>query len=242
MHRTPPAVTAEGGVPRARIGYMADQIWTAVDGYFADRLHSDDPVLDAALRASDDAGLPAIAVSPALGALLNIWAATIGARRILEVGTLGGYSTIWLARALPEDGRLVTCELQPKHAEVAAANIARAGLAERVQIRVGPALESLEALARERPEPFDMVFIDADKPNNAGYFEAALALSRPGTLIIVDNVVRRGEILDQESTDPNVLGVHRLAELVAAEPRVRATALQTVGSKGHDGFLAARVL
>jgi predicted O-methyltransferase YrrM len=221
---------------------MADQTWTAVDDYYTARLLDTDPVLDAALRDSDEAGLPAIAVSPALGALLNMWAATMGARRILEVGTLGGYSTIWLARALPADGSLITCELQPKHAEVAGANLARAGLEQRVEIRVGPALATLAALAEEQPEPFDMVFIDADKPNNAGYFEWALKLSRPGTLIIVDNVARRGEILDADSTDPNVLGVHRLAELVAAERRVSATALQTVGSKGHDGFLAARVL
>jgi predicted O-methyltransferase YrrM len=220
---------------------MAEQTWTAVDEYYADRLLGDDPVLSAALAASDEAGLPPIAVTPALGRMLNLVTAAIGARRVLEVGTLGGYSTIWLARALPPDGRLITLEREPGHAEVARANLERAGLASVAQVRVGAALDGLVALADEHPEPFDLVFIDADKGNNARYFEWAVRLARPGALIVVDNVVRGGAVLEAGSDDPAVVGTRALAEAVAADERVEATVLQTVGAKGHDGFLLARV-
>lgn len=213
------------------------ETWDAVDAYYAGRLHAPDPVLDAALEANALAGLPSIGVSPAQGKLLHLLARTAGARRILEVGTLGGYSTIWLARALPADGELVTCEISPEYAEVARANLARAGLAERVDVRVGPALDTLPTLQG----PFDLAFIDADKPSNAEYFRQALRLSRPGSLIVVDNVVRGGRVADAGSDDPAVLGTRSLAEVVGREPRVDATVVQTVGAKGYDGFLLARV-
>jgi predicted O-methyltransferase YrrM len=215
---------------------MNQEQWTAVDRYITDTLLSPDTALDAALKASADAGLPPISVSPNQGKLLQLLAQVQGARNILEMGTLGGYSTIWLARALPSGGRLITLEFDPKHAEVARANIARAGLAEVVELRVGPALETLPQLAAERRGPFDFIFIDADKGNYPGYFTWALKLSRPGTLIIADNVVRKGAVIDAASDDPNVRGVRRFHELVATERRVNATAIQTVGSKGHDGF------
>src|SRR5688500_9622718 len=210
---------------------MPQEQWTAVDRYFADLLAPSDPALDAALAASADAGLPAINVSPHLGKLLHLLARVHGARTILEIGTLGGYSTIWLARALPAGGRLVTLEADPEHAEVARANIARAGLTEVVEIRLGRALETLPRLAAEDRGPFDLIFVDADKPSNAEYFAWALKLSRPGSLIVVDNVVRNGAVVDAASTDPSVQGVRRLNEAIAAEPRVTATAIQTVGSK-----------
>lgn len=213
------------------------ETWDAVDAYYAGQLDAPDPVLDAALEANALAGLPPIGVSPAQGKLLHLLARTVGARRILEVGTLGGYSTIWLARALPADGELVTCEISPEHAEVARANLARAGLAERVDVRVGPALDTLPTLQG----PFDLAFIDADKPSNAEYFRHALRLSRPGSLIVVDNVVRGGRVADADSDDPAVLGTRALAEVVGREPRVDATVVQTVGAKGYDGFLMARV-
>jgi predicted O-methyltransferase YrrM len=219
---------------------MSEKLWAAVDRYIDDVLVAPDAALDAALKASAKAGLPAIAVSPSQGKLLHLLARAQGARRILEIGTLGGYSTIWLARALPKGGRLITLEADPKHAEVARANIAHAGLGEVVNLRLGEALKTLPTLASEAP--FDLTFIDADKPNNANYFGWALKLSRRGSLIIVDNVVRDGEIADKASRDPNVLGVRQLFDLIAAEPRVSATAIQTVGSKGHDGLAIALVI
>jgi predicted O-methyltransferase YrrM len=215
---------------------MNQEQWTAVDRYLTDRLVPSDPALDGALAASADAGLPAISVAPNQGKLLQLLARIQGARNILEVGTLGGYSTIWLARALPPGGRLVTLELIPKHAEVARDSIARAGLAEVVDLRLGRAVDSLAQLATEAREPFDFVFIDADKASIPEYFAWALKLTRRGSVIVVDNVIRKGAVADASSEDPNVRGVRRFNELVAAEPRVSATAVQTVGSKGYDGF------
>jgi predicted O-methyltransferase YrrM len=222
------------------------ELWTEVDRYITDLLVPEDSALEAAVRDSETAGLPPIAVTPNLGKLLQLFARMQGARTILEIGTLGGYSTIWLARALPESGRLVTLEASPAFAEVAAANIARAGLAGVVQLRVGAALETLPQLVDEGAGPFDMIFIDADKANNPGYLEWSLRLSRPGTLIVTDNVVRDGAILDPDADDPSggnatIKGIRSFYELVAAEPRLRATAIQTVGAKGHDGFALAIV-
>lgn len=219
----------------------ARERWTAVDRYITGLLVPTDPALDAALVDSDDARLPPIAVTPNQGKLLELLARVQGAHTILELGTLGGYSTIWLARALPAGGRLITLEAEPRYAEVARASIARAGLAEIVEQRVGPALETLPQLLAEGAGPFDMIFIDADKKNNPGYFEWSLKLSRPGTLIITDNVVRDGAILDPDAYDPvlgdsGIQGIRRFYELLAAEPRVSATAIQTVGGKGYDGF------
>jgi predicted O-methyltransferase YrrM len=211
-------------------------LWGDVDRYVGEQLIGEDEALDAALRASAEAGLPPIAVSPPQGKLLHLLARSIAARRALEVGTLGGYSTIWLARALGEQGRVVTLEADARYAEVAKANIARAGLGERVEVRVGPALDTLPLLAAERPEPFDVVFIDADKVHTPDYFQWALQLTRPGGLIIADNVIRDGVIVDPQSSDPGALGARRLHELLAAEPRVSATTIQTVGLKGYDGF------
>jgi predicted O-methyltransferase YrrM len=216
--------------------------WTAVDRYFSDLLVPADPVLEAALAASTAAGLPAINVAPNQGKLLHLLARLQGARRILEIGTLGGYSTIWLARALPADGRLITLELEPKHAEVARANFARAGLAPVIELRVGSARDTLAEIAAEQGAPFDLIFIDADKASAAEYFSWALKLSRVGSLIIVDNVVRGGAVVDATSADPSVQGVRRFNQLLAAEKRVSATALQTVGSKGYDGFALAVVV
>ncbi len=201
-----------------------------------------DPALEAALEAAAAAGLPPGEVSATQGKLLELLARVQGARTILELGTLGGYSTIWLARALPSGGRLVTLEADPAYAEVARANFVRAGLAEAVEVRVGPALETLPQLAAEGDGPFDLIFIDADKPSNPEYLEWALALSRPGTLIVADNVVRGGAVLDAGSNDPRVQGIRRFTELLAAEPRLSATAVQTVGVKGYDGFVLALVL
>jgi len=220
---------------------MSEDRWTAVDRYIVDVLVGSDPVLDAALQASSAAGLPAIQVSPNQGKLLGLLARLCQARAILEIGTLGGYSAIWLARALPPDGRLITLEIEHSHADVARANVARAGLSQAVQVRLGPALDSLTQLHAEGDGPFDLVFIDADKANIPEYFAWALRLSRPGTVIIVDNVVRNGEIVDQASDDPSIQGVRRLNQLMAGEPRVSATAIQTVGSKGYDGFAIALV-
>jgi len=210
--------------------------WEAVDRFAERHLLEQDAALQGALRASADAGLPPIAVTPSQGKLLHLLARSIGARAILEVGTLGGYSTIWLARALTAGGRLVTLEADPDYAAVAQANIARAGVAEAVDLRVGAALDSLPALAAERPEPFDLVFIDADKVHSPEYFEWSLQLTRPGSLIIADNVVRDGAVLETGSDRPDVQGSRRLHELLAAEPRVSATTIQTVGAKGYDGF------
>ncbi|MFI8421776.1 O-methyltransferase [Streptomyces sp. NPDC085479] len=218
-----------------------DPRWTATDTYLTDLLVPADEALTAALADSTAAGLPEIAVAPNQGKLLNLLARVQGARRILEIGTLGGYSTIWLARALPEDGRLITLEYDPRHAEVARANLARAGLADRVEVRTGPALDTLPLLAKEGAGPFDLVFVDADKVNNPHYVTWALELSRPGTLIVVDNVVRAGRVATEDPTDPAITGTRAMFDLVAHEPRLDATAIQTVGTKGHDGLLLARV-
>lgn len=215
---------------------MSQETWTAVDEYVNHLFQPEDEALTAALADSQAAGLPEIAVSPAQGKLLMLLARSHQARRILEIGTLGGYSTIWLARALPEDGQLVTLELSPKHADVARANIARAGLADKVEVRVGQAQELLPQLAAEGREPFDFIFIDADKVGYPEYFEWSLQLSRPGTLIIADNVVRKGRIIDGDSDDVNVRGARRFNELLATDPRIDGVVLQTVGSKGYDGL------
>jgi predicted O-methyltransferase YrrM len=220
---------------------MSQEQWTAVDRYVTDLFGLSDPALEAALQATAAAGMPAIQVAPNQGQLLQILARGVGARAILEIGTLGGYSTIWLARALPSGGRLITLEADPKHAEVARANIARAGLAAVVEVRLGRALETLPQLAAEGQGPFDLVFIDADKPNTAAYFEWALQLTRRGSLIITDNVVRNGKVSDAASTDPDVQGVRAFNARMAAEPRVTGTVLQTVGSKGYDGLAFAVV-
>jgi predicted O-methyltransferase YrrM len=221
---------------------MAKDVWTKVDRYFNDLLLPPDAALDEALAASQAGGLPGISVAPNQGALLQILARAVGARRILEVGTLGGYSTIWLARALPKDGRLITIEIDPHHAEVARANIKRAGLSDIVDLRLGRAVDLLPKIAAEGAGPFDLSFIDADKPGNATYFDWALKLSRAGSIIVVDNVVRGGSVADAESFDPNVKGVRSLAERLASEQRVRATVIQTVGVKGYDGLAIAIVL
>jgi predicted O-methyltransferase YrrM len=224
---------------------MSQNLWSAVDGYIAAHLLSPDPSLEAAVAASEAAGLPPIAVTPNQGKLLELLARIHRAQSILELGTLGGYSTIWLARALPEGGRLVTLERESRYAEVALANIARAGLADIVQVRVGPALQTLPELHGEGTAPFDLIFIDADKQNYPGYLEWSLKLSRVGTLIIGDNVVRAGAILDSDSSSPDdggvAAGVRGFYEMLAEEPRVSATAIQTVGDKGHDGFALALV-
>ncbi|QGM97353.1 O-methyltransferase [Methylocystis parvus] len=219
---------------------MTDE-WRRVDDYIAGKLIAPAERQAATLDANKTSGLPAIDVSPPQGKLLHLLAATAGARRILEIGALGGYSTIWLARALGTDGKVVTIEFDPRHAEIARANIAREGLASKVDLRVGAALDVLPQIEAEGLGPFDLTFIDADKANNAVYFGWALKLSRPGALIVVDNVVREGAVADPETTDDGGLGGRRLFDLVAAEPRVAATAIQTVGSKGWDGFLIARV-
>jgi predicted O-methyltransferase YrrM len=211
-------------------------IWTAVDDYVSGLLMGDDAVLARALDASRTAGLPSINVSPPQGKLLHLLARAQQARRVLEIGTLGAYSTIWIARALPPDGRVVTIEADRKHAEVARGNIVRAGLGALVDLRVGRALDVLPEIAREMIEPFDLTFIDADKPNTLEYFEWALRLSRGGSVIIADNVVREGAVRDVRSTDAAVRGMQRFLAGVAAEPRVDATVIQTVGAKGYDGF------
>jgi predicted O-methyltransferase YrrM len=217
---------------------MSQDLWSAVDDYIVQHLLSSDPALDAAILASEAAGLPPIAITPNQGKLLELLARIHHAQSILELGTLGGYSTIWLARSLPEGGRLVTLERESRYAELALANIANAGLANVVQVRVGPALDTLPKMHGEGAGPFDLIFIDADKQNYPGYLEWSLKLSRVGTLIIGDNVVRAGAILDSEdSGDGGVAaGVRGFYEMLAAEPRVSATAIQTVGAKGHDGF------
>src|SRR5262245_5061784 len=223
------------------MGKAAEKIWTDVDRYFVETLHLSDPVLDAAMQANAAAELPAIDVAPNQGKLLHLFAKLIQARKILELGTLGGYSTIWLARALPAGGRLISLEFSPKHAEVAKSNIERAGLSDRVEIRVGAALDCRPQVEKQGHAPFDFIFIDADKPNNPGYLEWAIKLSRPGTLIIVDNVVRDGAVADAASTDPTIQGTRRMFDLMAQNRRLMSTALQTVGSKGYDGFAMAIV-
>jgi predicted O-methyltransferase YrrM len=215
--------------------------WNAVDAYFTRTIVGQDDALEAARAANDAAGLPRIDVSPPQGKLLHLIARMAGARKALEIGALGGYSTIWIARALPPDGLLVTLEADDKHAAVARANVARAGLADRVDVRVGPALNTLPKIEAEGLGPFDFVFIDADKSNNANYLSWALRLSRPGTAIVVDNVVRDGRIADAASRDPDVTGTRRMFEMMAREPRLQATAIQTVGDKGWDGFALAIV-
>ena len=219
-----------------RVGEQ-DPRWSAVDSYIADRLLGDDPALTAALAANAAEGLPDIDVSPAQGRMLHLFARMTGARRILEIGTLGGYSTIELARALPADGALVTLEIDPHHADVARANIAAAGLGDRVTVITGPALDSLATLTG----PFDFVFIDADKQNNPAYVDHAIRLSRPGTAIVVDNVIREGGVLDAASDDERIQGTRSLFEAVGVNPRLTATAVQTVGVKKWDGFLIAVV-
>ena len=221
---------------------MSKELWSAVDDYFADLLVPPDAALDAALEASDEAGLPTIAVAPNIGKLLHMLARSKGARRILEIGTLGGYSTIWLARALPADGRLITLDFDPRHTEIARANIARAGLGQLVQQRGGPAKETLAQLVESGEEPFDFIFIDADKESYTDYLEWSLKLSRVGTMIVADNVVRAGKVRDAASSDPLVQGVRRFLDRLAGEPRVTATAIQTVGIKGHDGLAFALVI
>jgi predicted O-methyltransferase YrrM len=215
---------------------MAEDQWTAVDQYFSESLLPRDSALESALEESAAAGLPAISVSPNQGKLLQMLAQIVGARSILEIGTLGGYSTIWLARGLRAGGRLITLEVDAKHADVARLNVSRAGLQNVVEVRIGNALEILPQLSAERLGPFDLIFIDADKPNIPTYFESALKLSRPGTLIIVDNVVRGGAVTDASSSDPSVQGVRRFVELLGAQSGASGTAIQTVGIKGYDGF------
>ena len=220
---------------------MSDPAWSAVDRYLEGLFLPEDPVLASALADSERAGLPAIQVSPLQGRLLFVLARLQGARRVLEVGTLGGYSAIWLARALPPDGRLVTLELDPRHAEVARTNVERAGLLDRVEIRTGPALRTLARLAAEPGGPFDLVFIDADKESYPEYLEWAVRLARPGALLVADNVVRGGAITDPASADPRVRGVRRFLERLASDPHLRAVVVPMAGAKGYDGFALARL-
>jgi predicted O-methyltransferase YrrM len=221
---------------------MTRELWSAVDQYIAGLLLPPDPVLDAALEASAAAGLPPIQVSPVEAKLLHLLARLAGARNILEIGTLGGYSALWMARALPARGRLLTLEASAKHAEVALGNFARAGLAGMIELRLGLALDTLPVIALEGRGPFDLIFIDANKNNMAEYFDWALKLSRRGSVIISDNVIRDGGVIDAASPDPDIQGVRRFNERLAAESRVSATEIQTVGSKGYDGFALAVVL
>ena len=223
-----------------RVGEQ-NPLWGAVDSFIANRLLGDDPALSATLAANAAGGLPDIDVSPAQGRMLHLLVRMMGARRVLEIGTLGGYSTIELARALPADGRLISLEIDPHHADVARGNVAKAGLGDRVDIRTGPALDLLQAMVAANEGPFDFVFIDADKQNNAAYVRAALAMSRPGTTIVVDNVIREGGVLDAASGDERIRGTRELFDAVAAEKRLTATAIQTVGVKKWDGFLIAVV-
>jgi predicted O-methyltransferase YrrM len=220
---------------------IESDLWTSVDQYLTEILVPKDASLESALAANAAAGLPSIDVSPTQGKFLHLLARIQGAMRILEIGTLGGYSTIWLARALPPLGTLISLEFSPKHAAVAKENIAQAGLASIVEIRIGPAADSLAQLHAENPQPFDLIFIDADKPSNPTYLEWAIKLSRKGTLIVVDNVIRDGEIANASSTDPAITGTRAMFEMLSANPRLCATALQTVGSKGYDGFALALV-
>jgi predicted O-methyltransferase YrrM len=216
-------------------------IWSQVDEYLSDKLLADDKALDAALKDSNAAGLPAIAVTAAQGKFLQMLAEMIGARSVLEIGTLGGYSTIWFARALPPDGHIITLEVDPAHADVARKNFARAGLQRMIELRLGAALDALPLLVAEQSGPFDLIFIDADKPNIPAYFDWAMKLSRPGTVIIVDNVVRDGGVVDAKSKDASIQGVRRFIDELGRDKRVTATAIQTVGSKGYDGFAIVRV-
>jgi len=221
---------------------MSQELWTAVDQYINQMLVPSDPVLEAAVHHSTEAGLPAIQVSPPQGKLLHLLVAAIGARNILEIGTLGGYSAIWMARALPPGGRLLTLEADAKHAEVARANFARADLTNVIELKLGPALQTLPQVAAEGRGPFDLIFIDANKSTMAEYFDWSIKLSRKGTMIIVDNVIRHGDVIQINSTDQDVLGVRRFNESISNDSRVSATEIQTVGSKGYDGFALLLVL
>jgi predicted O-methyltransferase YrrM len=220
---------------------MTQQLWTSVDDYITKLFVQSDPIMQETLAASETAGLPSISVAPNEGKLLMLLAQLCGARNILEIGTLGGYSTIWLARGMVSGGSLITLEANPKHAEVARLNIARAGFTDRAEVRVGPARDTLSQLASEGRSPFDLIFIDADKESYPEYLAWALKLAGPGALIIADNVIRDGKILDPADTDPRVQGARRFNQLLAEEPRVKATVIQTVGGKGHDGMAIAIV-
>jgi predicted O-methyltransferase YrrM len=220
----------------------AQKVWTNVDRYFGEKLAPSDTALEAALAANRKADLPAIDVTPLQGKFLELLVRIAGARRVLEIGTLGGYSTLWLARALPKDGSVVSLELEPRHAKIARSNLQNAGASDRVDIRVGPAIKSLQALVASGGPAFDFIFIDADKSGYPEYLDWSLKLSRPGTLILADNVVRDGKVIEPDNPDPNIQGVRRFTDLLAAEPRLSATVLQTVGSKGYDGFTLGLVL
>jgi predicted O-methyltransferase YrrM len=219
-----------------------EKIWAEVDDYLANLLAPHDAALSRALDANHDGGLPSIDVPPVLGKLLDVMIRISGARRVLEIGTLGGYSTIWMARALPPDGLVVTLELEPKHAEIARTNLEAAGVLDRVDLRIGPAIDSLRSLDASGAAPFDLIFLDADKQSLPDYLEWSLRLSHPGTVIIADNVVRDGKVIDPGTTDPHMRGVQRFLELAAAEARVSMTAIPTVGARGYDGFSIAVVL
>jgi predicted O-methyltransferase YrrM len=220
---------------------MTEELWGRVDDYIVDKLVDEDGALSGALAANAAANLPAMDVSAAQGKFLNLMVRITGAKRVLELGTLGGYSTIWMGKALPEGGHLVTLEFDPRHATVARRNIDNAGLREKVTIHVGPAAQTLPTIAAAGPEPFDFIFIDADKPNNPIYLDWAIRLSRPGTVIILDNVIRDGKILDPQNDDPRIIGTRAAYDLIGHHPRLQATALQTVGAKGWDGFAMAIV-
>ncbi|MER9445854.1 O-methyltransferase [Mesorhizobium sp. M0340] len=220
---------------------MSMKTWASVDDYIVEALFDADPALDVVLAANHDHGLPAIDVSPAQGKLLSLLARMQGAKKVLEIGTLGGYSTIWMARALPVDGKVVTLELDPHHASVARSNFERAGVSDRVELRVGPALQSLAALAAENAGPFDFIFIDADKPNNPHYLSWAMRLSRPGTVIVCDNVIRDGAVVNEDGRDANVEGARAAFSFIGGDKRLEGTAIQTVGAKGYDGFAIAIV-
>jgi len=221
---------------------IKNKLWTEVDNYFADLLAPSDAALTAALEANCKANLPAIDVSPLQGKFLEVLVRIVQARRVLEIGTLGGYSTICMARALPKGGRIVTLEYEPRHAEVARANLRRAGLLRRVDLRIGRALDTLPVLHSSGAGPFDLIFIDADKRNSPRYLEWALKLARPGTVIVVDNVARHGTVIQARSTEPDIVGTRRMLRMMAKNPRLSATALQTVGVKGLDGFAIAVVV
>ncbi|WFP60934.1 MULTISPECIES: O-methyltransferase [unclassified Mesorhizobium] len=220
---------------------MSARTWTAVDDYIVASLFEADPALDAALAANREQGLPAIDVSPAQGKLLSLLVRIGGAKKVLEIGTLGGYSTIWMARGLPADGKVVTLELDPHHAEVARSNFERAGVSDKVDLRLGPALQSLTVLVSENAGPFDLIFIDADKPNNPNYLSWAMRLARSGTVIVCDNVIRDGAVVNKDSGDANVEGARAAFSFIGGEKRLNGTAIQTVGAKGYDGFAIAIV-
>jgi predicted O-methyltransferase YrrM len=220
---------------------MSAKTWTAVDDYIVGSLFKADPILDAVLAANRDHGLPAIDVSAAQGKLLSLLVRIAGAKKVLEIGTLGGYSTIWMARGLPAGGQVVTLELDRHHAKVARSNFERAGVSDKVELRVGPALQSLEALSSENAGPFDLVFIDADKPNNPNYLTFAMRLARPGTVIVCDNVIRDGAVINEDGRDANVEGARAAFSFIGGDKRLEGTAIQTVGAKGYDGFAIAVV-